>query len=94
MEKYQHYLEKKYQEFENYCRRCGDCCVGADKDPCKKLAKDENNLYYCNEYGNRLGNQMTISGKKFQCVSIMEHVRNNSLSKRCGYNFLKKQVFK
>ncbi len=67
------------------CLRCGKCC-GRDDDPCKNLMYDaDTGKYYCADYENRLGQQETVSGKKFRCVTIEEVKYNGYLPQGCGY---------
>ena len=81
---YNHILELGNLEFESLCKNCGECCGSMD-DPCKNLAKKENDEYFCKKYHERFGPQETRSGARFNCVSIREHIKNDSLRMNCGY---------
>ncbi|MBU1894519.1 MAG: hypothetical protein ABIH85_01040 [Candidatus Omnitrophota bacterium] len=81
-EKYGMGMEK---EFETRCSRCGECC-GALDDPCRNLVKVESQAgWFCKVYDNRFGEQKTVSGKTFHCVSIREHIKNDTLRPNCAY---------
>jgi hypothetical protein len=73
---YQIYQLKKEQEFENLCKRCGNCC-GATDDPCIHLIPQSGGRYFCDIYESRGGVQKTRSGKFFECVSIRNILHNN-----------------
>ena len=82
--KYNNILESSELAFESLCKNCGECC-GALDDPCKNLVKNENSKYSCKKYQERFGPQETLSGAQFNCVSIREHIKNDSLRMNCGY---------
>ncbi|MBN2483428.1 MAG: hypothetical protein JXD21_04425 [Candidatus Omnitrophica bacterium] len=83
-EKYTQYLEKKEQEWENRCIRCGACC-GAYEDPCEHLRKDEQG-YYCPIYKDRFGLRKTVNGEEFYCVPVKEILSESwPGSYRCAY---------
>ena len=84
LKRYKTYLYRKEKEFEALCTRCGECC-GALDDPCVNLAKAKDGKYFCKEYDNRLGQQKTIKGYPFMCVSIREHISNDTLREKCAY---------
>lgn len=87
---YYKYQQQKEDEFESMCKRCGACCGAYDGDPCALLAFDPAlNVYYCTDYENRLGTQKTVSGKSFECVSILENLRHGTLHSVCAYNGLR-----
>lgn len=77
MNELQNYLQQKENANENICIRCGACCGSYDGDPCQHLKKDNDGLYYCDDYHNRLGNQRTVNGTKFKCVFIKEILQTN-----------------
>jgi len=83
-DKYYEQLEQMDREFESICRMCGECC-GSSDDPCVNLAEKGNGIYVCVCYDNRIGEQRTVSGKKFNCVPIREHIKNKSLRPNCAY---------
>ena len=72
----QEYLNAKDQEWESLCLRCGACC-GAYDDPCQHLARDQEGLYYCTIYANRLGTRKSLRGDVFDCVSITEIINTH-----------------
>lgn len=74
--------EKRY---EGLCLRCGACCGALDADPCRNLARDSENKYYCKVYDHRVGQQFTVSGKSFACVPIREIFRFESPYPNCAY---------
>ena len=84
---YQEYMALKEVEFEGLCKRCGLCCGSAD-DPCEKLVSATDGKYYCMDYNNRLGQQRTVSGHVFNCVSIREHISKGTLRPGCAYKGL------
>ncbi len=65
------YFAQKEKAWEDICIRCGACC-GAYEDPCVHLRRDEQGLFFCEIYENRLGLRKTVGGKTFQCVDIKE----------------------
>ena len=81
---YSENLRDLESRFESVCKRCGLCC-GADSDPCCNLVKLEDGTHFCDDYENRLGPQKTVSGKTFNCVSIREHITNDTLRIECAY---------
>lgn len=82
---YKKFLVEKELEFESICNRCGECC-GSKDDPCRNLVKNHDGTFYCKDYDNRLGPQITVGGHKFNCVSIREHIRGKTLRQNCAYN--------
>ena len=87
-------LQEKDEVFEAICTRCGACC-GAFDDPCSNLIKLEDGRYFCKDYNNRLGPQVTVIGNNsFICVSIREHIKAGSLRAHCAYRNIKGQVRK
>lgn len=90
---YEIYQKEQLQEFEDICKRCGECCGSQDGDPCVNLAKDETiGKYYCKVYENRFGPQMTIGGKIFNCVPAREVIRRGRLKPNCAYNSYKDKI--
>ncbi|MEI8350482.1 MAG: hypothetical protein WCI77_10075 [Candidatus Omnitrophota bacterium] len=65
------YFQKKEQEWDSVCRRCGTCC-GAFDDPCRHLKKDNTGKHYCEIYQYRFGVRQAQGGEKFDCVPIKE----------------------
>ena len=88
-ESYEKGLARGQAQFEEMCSRCGDCCGGDTDDPCHNLQKDQDGLYFCRDYKDRLGLQKTVNGRLFECVEIRVHIAKGKLSHRCGYNKLK-----
>lgn len=82
--KYREYLISAENRFESICRRCGRCC-GASDNPCVNLVKLSTGLYHCKEYHTRLQTQRTSNGKIFECVSIREHIKNDTCPPGCAY---------
>ncbi len=70
---------------ETACHRCGECCGSVDGDPCSKLVKEPDGTYRCSVYSDRLGPQLTVSGKVFNCVTIREIKKYDALRPGCGY---------
>ena len=81
---YSEYMAVKERQFEDICKRCGQCC-GSGDDPCVNLKRSANGLFYCADYSNRLGPQKTVSGHAFNCVPIREHILNGTLRPGCAY---------
>lgn len=82
------YLEKVKEKlviYEALCLHCGACCGALDGDPCGNLVKDERNKYYCKDYSNRLGLQLTVSGKSFNCVPIRDTLKFEPSYPFCAY---------
>lgn len=78
--------EKKFQEYENLCKRCGACCGLLDADPCENLVLDKDKKCFCKVYTNRFGLQKTLSGKYFLCVPIRKVLSENwTGSETCNY---------
>ena len=69
-DQYIQYFEKKQQEWEDLCIRCGACC-GAYEDPCEHLSQNSEG-YYCPIYKDRLGLRKTVSGVEFYCVPLKD----------------------
>lgn len=87
MDAYTAYQEKKFEEYEARCLRCGGCCGTYDGDLCEHLAlKDEK--YFCDIYETRFGLRKTKSGGSFMCVPIKD-VINRSWHARPGCGYLK-----
>jgi hypothetical protein len=78
------YQNERLKAFEADCKQCGKCC-GSQDDPCANLISFDSGKYLCKVYGSRLGTQTTISGKKFTCVSIRQHIAAGTLRDGCGY---------
>lgn len=68
---YETYQAEKEKEFEEICRRCGNCC-GVKDDPCIHLMRQEDGIFFCDIYDSRGGIQKTRRGDFFQCVSIRD----------------------
>ncbi len=81
---YSKFALQQEEAFESLCKRCGECCGSLD-DPCSNLIKQQDGTYYCKGYADRIGSQQTVSGKVFNCVSIREHIKNDSLRQNCAY---------
>ncbi|MFA6142540.1 MAG: hypothetical protein WC738_04505 [Candidatus Omnitrophota bacterium] len=88
MVEYTKYQKKKSAEHEALCKRCGVCC-GVGNDPCINLKADVDGKYYCESYDDRLGERLTVLGKKFTCVPIKEVLAYAPPSPDCGYAFNK-----
>jgi len=86
-ETYGEYAGKKETEFEAVCKMCGECC-GLLDDPCRNLAPQDDGTYFCVDYDDRLGPQTTRSGKSFTCISIREHIKQDTLRTNCAYRCL------
>ncbi len=82
--KYSDHATQQEKAFEAICKRCGECC-GALDNPCRNLRKQADGKYVCAEYESRLGSQKTMSGFIFKCVSIREHIKNDTLRPGCAY---------
>ncbi|MCF7877336.1 MAG: hypothetical protein K9M14_03305 [Candidatus Omnitrophica bacterium] len=88
----QKHLEKKEEDWENLCLRCGACC-GAYDDPCLHLRKGKNNKFYCNIYHNRFGIRKTVRGELFRCVPIKQLLNTHwEEDRRCPYKKLQTQT--
>ncbi len=86
MEDYELYQDKRRQEYEALCKRCGACCGALDKDPCEHLKPAENNKYLCDIYAHRFGLRSTVAGKKFLCIPIRKILfKTWSGSELCAY---------
>ncbi|MBL7072394.1 MAG: hypothetical protein ISS33_01285 [Candidatus Omnitrophica bacterium] len=84
-EKYKKCASEQEEKFESICLRCGECC-GALDDVCVNLVKTKTgNRWFCKEYNDRFKLQKTVSGKSFRCVSIREHILNDTLRPNCAY---------
>jgi hypothetical protein len=82
------YLQKQKDLLEKYealCTRCGVCCGALGDDPCVNLVLDKDNKYFCKVYENRLGKQMTVSGKVFHCIPIRILRRTRPKFANCAY---------
>ncbi len=82
------YREKQLKDIEEYeaiCRRCGRCCGSDTSDPCINLKEGPPGIYYCADYKNRLGTQVTVSGRHFTCVPIREIINKGLPYEQCGY---------
>lgn len=83
------YLIKQQEAFEEYeakCKQCGACCGALDKDPCVHLIKEETGKFLCGVYEKRLGNQISLSGKSFNCIPIREILKKGIFYSGCAYN--------
>jgi hypothetical protein len=81
------YLKEQNRQLEKYealCRHCGVCC-GAGIDPCANLVKGQDSRYYCTIYRFRIGQQKTVSGKSFNCVSIRDVLKFDPPNPDCAY---------
>jgi len=81
---YKKYQEKIAVDHEALCKRCGICC-GVGNDPCASLKFGVDGKCYCESYNDRLGERLTVSGKKFTCVPIGEVLAYAPPSPECGY---------
>lgn len=81
---YRSALWSQESDHENICIRCGICC-GADNDPCRMLRRQPDGTYLCADYDNRLGPQLTSSGKEFNCVMIRQLVPFSATPQDCAY---------
>jgi hypothetical protein len=80
------YQDKKLEEFEALCRRCGACCGALDNDSCQHLLLGKDGKYSCNIYENRFGLHKTKSGREFICVPIRQILfKSWSGSWNCAY---------
>lgn len=84
---YESYQEKKFEEYEALCRKCGGCCGALDGDACEHLVSKDDG-YFCDTYETRHGLRKTRSGKTFMCVPIKD-VINKSWHARPGCGYLK-----
>lgn len=85
-EAYEAFLEKSAREYEERCLRCGACCGVYEQDPCVKLVREEDGRYRCSDYQNRFGEQKTIRGNTFNCVTLRRILSGSwAGSWRCGY---------
>ena len=83
------YLERQKEqakEYEARCRRCGACCGVKASDPCINLIKDGDDKYFCKAYDNRIGQQVTVSGKSFSCIPIRVFLQFNPPYPKCAYS--------
>ena len=69
-ELYDQIQDKKLQEHEALCMRCGACCGVLEGDPCAHLKKEKDGKYFCDVYDNRFGLQKTVKGEPVLCVPI------------------------
>jgi hypothetical protein len=79
------YQVRDPEKFEKMCWRCGICCGAEDGDPCQNLVKLSSGKYFCRRYQNRLGKQLTVSGKSFNCVPIWKVLRYPGIRLKCAY---------
>ncbi|MDP1853241.1 MAG: hypothetical protein Q8L26_03425 [Candidatus Omnitrophota bacterium] len=83
------YMEKQEDEFAKHearCVRCGSCCGVTDGNLCVKLGRDACNKYFCKDYENRIGQQVTVSGKHFSCIPIRVFLQFNPPYPKCAYS--------
>jgi len=86
MDELERHLKTKEDEFEAVCVRCGACCGAFDGDACLHLKKDSLGKYYCDTYETRLGPQVTVTGKSFECVPIKDVLRYSyTREQKCAY---------
>lgn len=89
MDELEEYFEQKEKEIEDICHRCGACCGAYDDDACSHLQQDDDGLFYCDDYENRLGFQKTVNGTDFKCVYIQEIVNESWVGDHlCAYKKL------
>ncbi|MEW6170225.1 MAG: hypothetical protein AB1472_01490 [Candidatus Omnitrophota bacterium] len=89
-DQYSLYQDKKLEEYESQCKRCGACCGVFEDDPCQNLILEEDKKYSCKVYDNRFGLQKTMSGKEFLCVPIRKVISQSwAGSWRCSYKNVK-----
>ncbi len=80
------------EEFESICCRCGACCGAFDGDPCEELRQDDDGLYYCRVYKNRLGPHHTVLGVEMDCVPIEHKLKYSWIGdEKCTYKKLMKK---
>lgn len=85
-EAYEVFLKKSAQEYDERCLRCGACCGVYEHDPCAKLIREEDGRYRCSDYRNRFGEQKTVYGNTFNCVTLRQILSGSwAGSWRCGY---------
>jgi len=82
---YQQKQIEGFQRYEALCRQCGACCGLADGDPCANLLRGSGGRYFCRVYENRLGPQVTVSGKAFNCVPIRSLLKFDLPYSDCPY---------
>ena len=78
-------LGEQFLKDEDRCARCGECCGAFGSDPCANLVKEPSGRYYCKSYKNRIGEQITVSGKKFTCVAIRDVLARGVVYTNCAY---------
>jgi len=83
--RYEEKLREQQERYEAICRKCGACCGALDSDPCSNLVANPNGTYECRVYENRLGPQVTVSGKKFNCVPIRDLLKRDYSYSQCPY---------
>ncbi len=67
---YNQIQDRKLQEHEALCKRCGACCGVLEGDPCVYLKKEADGKYFCDVYDNRFGLRKTVKGEPVLCVPI------------------------
>lgn len=82
--RYEKYTTDEEQKFESICKRCGECCGKMD-DPCENLKKRDVDESFCAIYPDRFGQRKTVSGNTFRCVSIRDHITQQTLRPNCSY---------
>ncbi|MDD5255670.1 MAG: hypothetical protein PHR11_06435 [Candidatus Omnitrophica bacterium] len=84
-ERYEQKLREQEERHEAACRKCGACCGAFDGDPCVNLAEQANGTFECKVYEKRLGPQVTVSGKRFNCVPIRDLLKRDYAYSQCPY---------
>lgn len=81
---YDEWMNQKERAQELLCNHCGACC-GAYEDPCQHLAFKDGKSF-CQVYDQRLGEQRTLSGVVFNCISIRQKLFSSwPGDEKCGY---------
>lgn len=70
---------------EDLCTRCGICCGSTDGHPCEHLRRDDDGLWSCEIYEQRLGPHHTVDGLPFLCVAIRKVIEADGGYEECGY---------
>lgn len=84
--RYQEYWEKKEEQMEKLCARCGACCGAFDGDPCSQLQKAVDGTFFCRVYSDRLGIQKTLKGREINCVPLRTILHASWVNKSsCAY---------
>jgi len=83
---YQEQQDKKQQEYENACKRCGACCGILEGDPCEHLKLAPDNRYFCDIYEHRFGLRKTVNGHEMMCVPIRNMLHKTWWGRtKCAY---------